>query len=66
MFGKGGLINPKLAKAMRTAMWMYDLTGGARIGKLHERISAGSQAQPRKSKLNAACSSSDRQLDARA
>jgi glycerol-3-phosphate dehydrogenase len=22
------------------SMWMYDLTGGARIGKLHERISA--------------------------
>jgi glycerol-3-phosphate dehydrogenase len=40
LFGKGGLINPKLAKAMRSAMWMYDLTGGARIGKLHERISA--------------------------
>src|SRR5215212_5009706 len=40
LFGKGGLINPKLAKAMRTAMWMYDLTGGRRIGKLHERISA--------------------------
>jgi glycerol-3-phosphate dehydrogenase len=40
LFGKGGIINPKLAKAMRSAMWMYDLTGGARIGKLHERISA--------------------------
>src|SRR5829696_647999 len=40
LFGKGGLINPKLAKAMRSAMWMYDLTGGARIGKLHDRISA--------------------------
>src|ERR671916_2689207 len=40
LFGKGGIINPRLAKAMRSAMWMYDLTGGARIGKLHERISA--------------------------
>src|SRR5215213_4927199 len=40
LFGKGGMINPRLAKAMRSAMWMYDLTGGARIGKLHERISA--------------------------
>jgi glycerol-3-phosphate dehydrogenase len=25
---------------MQTALWMYDLTGGARIGKLHERLSA--------------------------
>src|ERR671916_352314 len=40
LFGKGGLVHPKLVKAMRSAMWMYDFTGGARIGKLHERISA--------------------------
>ena len=30
----------RLARAMGTAMWMYDLTGGLRIGKLHKRISA--------------------------
>ena len=40
MFGKGGVIHPKLARALGSAMWMYDITGGARIGKLHERISA--------------------------
>jgi glycerol-3-phosphate dehydrogenase len=40
VFGRGGVINPKLAKALNSALWMYDLTGGARIGKLHERISA--------------------------
>jgi glycerol-3-phosphate dehydrogenase len=40
MFGKGGLVHPKLVKALNSALWMYDLTGGARIGKLHERISA--------------------------
>jgi glycerol-3-phosphate dehydrogenase len=40
IFGKGGIVHPKLVKAMRSAMWMYDFTGGARIGKLHERISA--------------------------
>jgi glycerol-3-phosphate dehydrogenase len=40
MFGKGGVIHPKLARALGSAMWMYDLTGGARIGKLHQRISA--------------------------
>jgi len=39
MFGKGGIIHPKLEKALGSAMWMYDLTGGARIGKLHKRIS---------------------------
>jgi glycerol-3-phosphate dehydrogenase len=39
MFSKDGLIPKKLARAMGSAMWMYDLTGGARIGKLHKRIS---------------------------
>ena len=38
VFGRGGVLNPKLARALGTAMWMYDLTGGARIGKLHERL----------------------------
>src|SRR3546814_14102440 len=39
MFGTDVVINPKLEKALGSAMWMYDLTGGARIGKLHQRIS---------------------------
>jgi len=34
-----GVVNPKLARAMGSAMWMYDLTGGLRIGKRHKRIS---------------------------
>ncbi len=38
IFSKDGLINRKLARAMGSAMWMYDLTGGARIGKLHQRL----------------------------
>ncbi len=38
--GKDGVVPPKLARALGSAMWMYDLTGGARIGKLHKRISA--------------------------
>ncbi|HJR24229.1 MAG TPA: glycerol-3-phosphate dehydrogenase/oxidase, partial [Acidimicrobiales bacterium] len=38
IFSKDGLINPKIARALGTAMWMYDLTGGARIGKLHKRL----------------------------
>jgi glycerol-3-phosphate dehydrogenase len=39
IFSKDGLINPKVARALGSAMWMYDLTGGARIGKLHKRLS---------------------------
>ncbi len=38
--GKGGVLNPKLSRALGSAMWMYDLTGGWRVGKIHERISA--------------------------
>lgn len=37
--GKGGVLNPKLSRALGSAMWMYDLTGGWRVGKIHERIS---------------------------
>jgi Glycerol-3-phosphate dehydrogenase len=38
VLSKDGLINPKISRALGTAMWMYDATGGARIGKLHQRI----------------------------
>jgi len=34
-----GVVNRKLARAMGTAMWMYDLTGGLSIGKMHKRVS---------------------------
>jgi glycerol-3-phosphate dehydrogenase len=40
VLAKDGVISRKAARAMGSAMWMYDLTGGVRIGKLHERISA--------------------------
>ena len=39
IFSRDGLINPKIARALGSAMWMYDLTGGVRIGKLHKRLS---------------------------
>jgi glycerol-3-phosphate dehydrogenase len=39
LFAKDGVISKKLARALGSAMWMYDLTGGARIGKLHKRLS---------------------------
>ena len=32
------VINRKVARALGSAMWMYDLTGGWRIGKLHRRL----------------------------
>ena len=38
IFSKDGLIHPKVARAFGSAMWMYDATGGARIGKLHKRL----------------------------
>ncbi len=38
LFGSGGVIPKKLSRAFGSALWTYDLTGGARIGKLHERI----------------------------
>lgn len=37
---KDGLIPRRVARALGWAMWMYDLTGGFRIGKLHKRLSA--------------------------
>ena len=37
---RDGLMNAKIARALGTAMWGYDLTGGLRIGKRHERLTA--------------------------
>jgi len=39
VFTHDGVVSRKLARAMGSAMWMYDFTGGLRIGKLHKRIS---------------------------
>jgi glycerol-3-phosphate dehydrogenase len=35
---RDGLLPPKVARTLGMAMWAYDLTGGARIGKLHKRL----------------------------
>lgn len=35
---KDGLISRKISRALGSALWMYDLTGGWRIGKLHRRL----------------------------
>jgi glycerol-3-phosphate dehydrogenase len=37
---RDGLMNAKIARALGTAMWGYDLTGGLRIGRRHERLTA--------------------------
>jgi glycerol-3-phosphate dehydrogenase len=34
----GGVIDRRLSRVLGTALWMYDLTGGWRIGKRHHRI----------------------------
>jgi glycerol-3-phosphate dehydrogenase len=36
--GRGGIIPRQVARALGSAMWMYDLTGGLRIGKRHRRL----------------------------
>lgn len=38
LFRKKGLIDPRIARALGAAMWIYDLTGGLRSGKLHRRL----------------------------
>jgi len=38
MFTRDGLLNPRLARAIGIAMWQYDLTGGVRIGRFHDRL----------------------------
>ena len=35
---KDGVVSRKVARALGSAMWLYDLTGGWRIGKLHKRL----------------------------
>ena len=37
---KDGPVSKKIAKALRSALWVYDLTGGLRIGKRHRRLDA--------------------------
>src|ERR1043165_7430347 len=39
VFTRDGLLPRRLARLLGTTMWAYDLTGGLRIGKLHQRVS---------------------------
>ena len=37
---RDGVVSKKIARALGSALWMYDLTGGWRVGKLHRRLRA--------------------------
>lgn len=39
VLSRDGLFNHRLARAFGSTLWTYDLTGGARIGKVHKRLS---------------------------
>jgi glycerol-3-phosphate dehydrogenase len=38
LFGRDGVVNRSVARVYRTALWLYDLTGGMRIGRRHEKV----------------------------
>jgi glycerol-3-phosphate dehydrogenase len=40
LFGKAGVVDRAAARTYSTALWMYDLAGGWRIGRRHRRITA--------------------------
>ena len=40
LFGRDGMVAKSVAKAYSTALWLYDVTGGLRIGRKHRRIEA--------------------------
>ena len=37
---KDSVVSRKIARALGSAMWMYDVTGGWRIGRIHRRLKA--------------------------
>ncbi|HEY2302413.1 MAG TPA: glycerol-3-phosphate dehydrogenase/oxidase [Acidimicrobiales bacterium] len=43
LFGNDGVIHQGIARTYSSALWLYDLTGGLRIGERHRRLS-GPQA----------------------
>ena len=40
VFSDGGAVDARLRRAVSAALWAYDLAGGARIGRLHQRLSS--------------------------
>ncbi|HVT42280.1 MAG TPA: glycerol-3-phosphate dehydrogenase/oxidase [Acidimicrobiales bacterium] len=39
LFGRDGAVSKAVARSYATALWMYDLTGGWRIGERHREVS---------------------------
>ncbi len=42
---RDGVVSRKVSRALGSAMWMYDVTGGWRIGRLHKRVSGERAAE---------------------
>jgi glycerol-3-phosphate dehydrogenase len=38
LLGKDGVVNRSVARVYLIALWLYDLTGGMRIGRRHEKV----------------------------
>jgi glycerol-3-phosphate dehydrogenase len=39
LFGRDGIVSKTVARSYSSALWLYDLTGGVRIGSRHRRVS---------------------------
>jgi glycerol-3-phosphate dehydrogenase len=39
LFGRDGVVSKTVARSYATALWLYDITGGLRIGARHKRVS---------------------------
>ncbi|HUA95604.1 MAG TPA: glycerol-3-phosphate dehydrogenase/oxidase [Acidimicrobiales bacterium] len=39
LFGRNGVVSRTVARSYNSALWLYDLTGGIRIGSRHRRVS---------------------------
>ncbi|MGH8979543.1 MAG: FAD-dependent oxidoreductase, partial [Acidimicrobiales bacterium] len=38
LFGRNGVVSNAVARSLSTALWLYDLSGGWRIGARHRRV----------------------------
>jgi glycerol-3-phosphate dehydrogenase len=38
LFGRDGVVSKTVARSYSTALWLYDITGGLRIGSRHRRV----------------------------
>ena len=46
LFGKDGMVSKTVARAYKTALWLYDITGGWRIGKRHRNVDRADVNEP--------------------